>query len=75
MTNHTSGNDKTNFVQVEWYCNKCDAKHFGNCPLIKITTTATTTELIDLVETDHAHPQVPLKSAINGNDKGMGGKL
>lgn len=27
--------------QVEYYCEKCDEKHFGNCPKMKTTVTTT----------------------------------
>ena len=30
-------------IQVEWYCDVCKAKHFGNCPKMIIEVTTTTT--------------------------------
>jgi len=34
--------DKTaNNIQVEWFCYRCKAKHFGNCPKMKVTLTTT----------------------------------
>lgn len=34
-----------NYVQTEWYCDKCKANHFGNCPKMKVTLTTTSNNL------------------------------
>lgn len=34
-----------NYIQTEWYCEECKAKHFGNCPKMKVTLTTTSNNL------------------------------
>ena len=52
------------FVQSSWYCDKCATYHFGNCPKMKVTMTATSSAVPKSTQT----PQT-LDKQLNSNIK------
>jgi hypothetical protein len=63
MSNEAKEHD-THFLQTEYYCKDCDAKHFGNCPKVKVvmTTTQENDELEQPAKSVTNTPKQPAKN-------------